>query len=433
MTVHPTITAFLKTLGETQYLSPERLRAYQRRQLARLLAHARAETDFYTARLAPVSRPDGSIDWERWQEIPILTRPQAQLQSDALAARNVPAESGGVKISRSSGSTGHRLEYRSSEIQLWASACANERNFDWHGIDAAKPTALIWSGDENDNVSRQPSVSKGWRIAHPESIACLLNIRNPVAAQIAWLEQTRPAYLSTYPTNLREICRVAREEGKTLAFEAVMTHGEMSTEETRREITDYFGRAPIDSYGAAEAGFVAASCPVGSGHHVAADLVLIEIVREDGNLAEPEEEGRIVATPFYAFAMPLIRYDTGDWGKLSEGPCPCGRCLPVLGRILGRARNMFRFSDGSRIWPLLVSAEIQKYVPHRQFQAVQTTPELIEYRYVPIDSALPIDKEGLTAYARRNLNPNVEIVPIAVAEIERSIGGKYEDYISLVT
>jgi phenylacetate-CoA ligase len=432
VTVHPAITAFLKTLRETQYLPPQRLLDYQRKQLSRLVTHARAETELYARRLDPIFRGDGSIDWQRWQEIPILTRSEAQDLSDDLAARSVPPESGGTQISRSSGSTGRSLEYRSSQIQLWATICANERVFEWHGIDPAKPTALIWSGDEHDHVSREPTVSKGWRIAYPDSVAGLFNIRNTVAIQIAWLEETHPTYLSTYPTNLREICRVAREEGKTLAFEAVLIHGEMSTAETRREIGDYFGRMPIDAYGAAEFGFVSADCPTGAGQHIAADLALIETVREDGSPAAPGEEGRIIATPFYGFAMPLIRYDTGDWGMLSDEPCPCGRCLPLLGRILGRSRNMFRFSDGSRVWPLLDAGEMQKYVPHRQFQAVQTAPGWIEYRYVPISPDLPIDREGLTLYARRNLNPNVDIVPIAVTEIARSAGGKYEDYISLV-
>jgi phenylacetate-CoA ligase len=432
VTVPTAITAFMKTLRETQYLPPDRLLAYQRKQLARLVTHARAETEFYSRRLDPIFNGDGSIDWHRWQEIPILTRSEAQIRSETLAARSVPPESGGAKISRSSGSTGRSLEYRSSEIQLWATVCANERTFEWHRIDPAKPAALIWSGDEHDHVSREPTISKGWRIAYPESIAAVLNIRNPVAAQIAWLEATRPAYLSTYPTNLREICRVAREEGRKLAFEAVLIHGEMSTAETRREIGDYFGQRPIDAYGAAEFGFVSADCPTGPGQHIAADLVLIEILREDGTPAEPEEQGRIIVTPFYGFAMPLIRYDTGDWGVPSDKPCPCGRSLPLLGRILGRSRNMFRFSDGSRVWPLLDAGEMQKYIPHRQFQAVQTAPDRIEYRYVPIGPDLPIDREGLTAYARRNLNPHVEIEPIAVTEIARSAGGKYEDYISLL-
>ena len=60
----PQITAFLKALHETQYLPPDRMRAYQQRLLASLLRHARAETAFYSDRLAPVFRAGDGIDWD---------------------------------------------------------------------------------------------------------------------------------------------------------------------------------------------------------------------------------------------------------------------------------------------------------------------------------------------------------------------------------
>ena len=52
----PTIVKFLAALEETQYLAPDRMAAYQRRLLDRLLRHARAETAFYADRLAPIFR-----------------------------------------------------------------------------------------------------------------------------------------------------------------------------------------------------------------------------------------------------------------------------------------------------------------------------------------------------------------------------------------
>jgi phenylacetate-CoA ligase len=122
----------------------------------------------------------------------------------------------------------------------------------------------------------------------------------------------------------------------------------------------------------------------------------------------------------------------GDWGALSAEPCACGRTLPQFDRIHGRSRNMFRFSDGTRVWPVLQSWKVQSLVPHRQFQVVQTGPDEIEYRYVPADPSRPVDAAGLTALARAQLHPNVRITPVAVEAIARSPGGKREDYVSLV-
>ena len=91
MSIWPEIDQFLKALDETQYLPPARMQAYQRRLLTRLLNHAHRETTFYAERLNPVMRADGSIDWDRWQELPILTRSQAQDNFTALCARSLPS------------------------------------------------------------------------------------------------------------------------------------------------------------------------------------------------------------------------------------------------------------------------------------------------------------------------------------------------------
>jgi phenylacetate-CoA ligase len=46
--------------------------------------------------------------------------------------------------------------------------------------------------------------------------------------------------------------------------------------------------------------------------------------------------GRLAVTDLINHAMPLIRYDVGDVGRIHTGPCPCGRRtarLEVLGRV----------------------------------------------------------------------------------------------------
>ena len=260
-----------------------------------------------------------------------------------------------------------------------------------------------------------------------------LTIATATASQIEWLQRIKPAYLITYPSNLRELARIATDMGEALDFDLVLTVGEMISEDMRTAIRDYFGKEPLDRYGSSETGYISGTCPVSREHHVASELVLLEIVDEDGNLLGPGEEGRIVITPFYNLAMPLIRYDIGDRGVLSGERCGCGRTLPVIERLLGRTRNMFRFADGTACWPVLLTSEMRRFVAARQFQAVQSTHTDIEFRYVPDQSGQVEDPAGLTAYMRERLHPSVNVTMTAVDSIERSPGGKYEDYLSLVT
>jgi phenylacetate-CoA ligase len=260
-----------------------------------------------------------------------------------------------------------------------------------------------------------------------------LTVRTAPARQIDWLKRIKPDYLVSYPSNLREIARLAAETGEELRYERVLTFAEMISEDMRLAIRDYFGMEPLDRYGASEVGHISGTCPVSRKHHVASEVVLMEIVDDDGDPVEPGVEGRIIVTPFYNLAMPLIRYDIGDRGALSTEPCPCGRTLPVIERLLGRARNIFRFADGTACWPILLSSEMKEFAASRQFQIVQRTHSDIEFRFVPAAPDQVNDLDRLTAYVRGRLHPSVNVTLTAVDRIERSPSGKYEDYLSLVS
>jgi phenylacetate-CoA ligase len=261
MATRPEISEFLKALEETQYLSPARLQAYQRRLLSRLLDHARSETDFYAGRLDVVMRADGSIDWDRWQEVPILTRAEAQDNFAALCARSLPPAAGGTSEDTSSGSTGQPLRHLTTDIQELASGCASERFFRWHNIDPGLLTVRIRAVKHPDATYPKGRRAIGWRAGHEDSVAIDLSIATQVGDQIEWLQRVGPRYLASYPSNLREIAREATRAGIRLRFDAVMTFGEMTSDDMRDAIDDYFGMPPLDRYGSSEVGQISATCP----------------------------------------------------------------------------------------------------------------------------------------------------------------------------
>jgi phenylacetate-CoA ligase len=77
-------------LMESQFWSADQMRDYQRSQLAQLLRHAKAHVPFYKTRLDCVLRKDGSIDWDRWEEIPIVTRADLRDRGGEMLSTFVP-------------------------------------------------------------------------------------------------------------------------------------------------------------------------------------------------------------------------------------------------------------------------------------------------------------------------------------------------------
>ncbi len=95
--------------------------------------------------------------------------------------------------------------------------------------------------------------------------------------------------------------------------------------------------------------------------------------------------GRLIVTPLYNFAMPLIRYDTGDLVR-AAAPCSCGRNHLTIERGMGRPSNMFYLPQKKWFRPELDTAMMEELLGNSRWQLVQTGASAFELRYMPKDT-----------------------------------------------
>jgi phenylacetate-CoA ligase len=131
-------------------------------------------------------------------------------------------------------------------------------------------------------------------------------------------------------------------------------------------------------------------------------------------------------------ATPLIRYDIGDYGEVGP-PCPCGRGLPTLARILGRERNLILMPDGTRHWPLVGFQKFREIAPVTQYQFIQHTREDIELRLVTERPFTGEDEKRLRALVQRALEHSFAVRFVYFKErIPAAASGKFEEFVCLV-
>jgi phenylacetate-CoA ligase len=94
-------------------------------------------------------------------------------------------------------------------------------------------------------------------------------------------------------------------------------------------------------------------CIEGKGGHLNPDLLILEVVDDNGNLVENGALGEVVITTLGVEGMPLIRYKTGDLCNVHYDVCSCGRTSTRLGPVLGRKQQMIKFK-GTTIFPLAI-------------------------------------------------------------------------------
>jgi phenylacetate-CoA ligase len=120
--------------------------------------------------------------------------------------------------------------------------------------------------------------------------------------------------------------------------------GEPWSEGLRDEIERALPLAAVNFYGLSEmcGPGVAVEClGVRNGLHVQEDHFLVEVVDPvSGDPMPAGEEGELTFTTLTKEALPLIRYRTGDIGRLLVAPCSCGRTTVRVTGLRGRRDDM---------------------------------------------------------------------------------------------
>ena len=419
-------------LGESQWLAPEALRSAQFRQLGALITHARDTVPFYRERLAGARWQSGQGIDEAWfYSLPLLTRADVQTAGDALHSRAVPTTHQPVGAGQTSGSTGAPVTYLETAVTRVFWRAFNLRNQLWRRRDLS--LKLVAIRPDRGVQGEEGAVFPGWGPAtgdaYRDGPSALLHSANTVERQLEWLAAQDPAYLLTLGTNLLELAREMHRRGMRLPrLREAETYGDALSQEARDECRALLGVQVADMYTAAEAGYIALHCPDQDQYHVQSENLLVEILNENGRPCRAGETGRVVLTTLHNFAMPLVRYDIGDYAE-PGAPCACGRGLPVLRRVVGRERNMALTPDGRKFHASFAAGKWMHVAPIRQMQLVQKTLAAIEVRVVAPRPLTRAEEEMLSATLLQSLGYPYEMTVVRVENIPRSAAGKFEDFI----
>ncbi|MCO5383593.1 MAG: hypothetical protein NHB15_17220 [Methanosarcina barkeri] len=173
-------------------------------------------------------------------------------------------------------------------------------------------------------------------------------------------------------------------------------------------------------------------CSEHSGLHIDSERSLMEIVDESGNQIE-EGRGKILATSLHNFAMPFIRYETGDLGHITDTNCSCGRGSKILKEIIGRDKELLKTPTGKCIHGAAffndVFAEITNVNDIIEFQIVQKKIDYIVINMVCKSDFNTNELDQIKDIIRkRSEGWNVEFK--VVDNINRTKAGKYKFIIS---
>ncbi|EDY19772.1 conserved hypothetical protein [Chthoniobacter flavus Ellin428] len=429
--VEAQIVGFYRQLESSQWWPADKLRQWQFAQLTRLVAHARQHVPFYAetpGRLPSVT--ESEIDESAWRSLPILTKAEVRADAARLKSRGLPPNTL-VYSDWTTGSSGQPLEVLKTATFDMLFRANKLRMLRWHSYDPMGKVCefrpfLKTAGAVHHLPCWEWPLGNLFRTG-PQAI---MDIFSEIEAQVHFLEAESPEYLLAFPSNLRLLLRAFRRTGKRLPnLRLVRTMSERLDPDLRRECQETLGVPLMDCYGCQEAGYIAIQCPEHDHYHIQSEMSLVEVLREDGTPCQPGETGRVVITPLHAFAMPLLRYELGDYAEVGE-PCPCGRGLPVLRQIYGRKKETLTMPSGERRYSIFASPVFECIEAVAQYQIVQKSLTILEVQIVAERPLKEAECDLIIDRLVTQVGPAFEIRLVFVDNIPRPPGGKYMDFLS---
>jgi phenylacetate-CoA ligase len=164
-----------------------------------------------------------------------------------------------------------------------------------------------------------------------------------------------------------------------------------------------------------------------------AESYIVEVI-VDNRPAKPGEIGEIVITDLNTFSVPLIRYRIGDLAMaMDDKPCPCGRGLPKLGRIEGRAQAIIHGANGVWLPGTFFSHYFKEYeFALRQYQIVQSTKDALTVKIIRNESFSDEVQQEILSGLRKFMGESMKIDLEFVESIPMGRTGKRASVISFM-
>lgn len=208
-----------------------------------------------------------------------------------------------------------------------------------------------------------------------------VNQKCPLEAVLLHLSKLRPCFLSSI-TSYVELMASAGVNLAKYGIKTVATNSETSSAKQRRQWGKALGVTICDEYSSEEAGLLAHECPYGY-YHLIEDDTHLEVIETDQSGL-----GRVIVTDLWNVAMPIIRYDQGDYSSFENSAlaCPCGNHFRRINAVAGRIDEAFESRNG-KILPGILLEATENYLSHddsglAEYRVTQLELDLVEVSFV---------------------------------------------------
>ncbi|HIA01586.1 MAG TPA: phenylacetate--CoA ligase family protein [Myxococcales bacterium] len=449
---------YMKEICELEFEPLQRQRMQRMALLRELLVHSYRETDLYRSKLDEAGVNPIEVSYPRtFAKVPITGKedlrkgfPDRQLARSHLTKW--------LRYSNTSGTTGRPLLLVQDVIDISYKYASILRSRVLAGIDPLSSQLRLTpnecqpclpTGDSPEGTS--PFGSERSSPSRRSSIFLFLEkqVVNPLFHKRQMLEPfwngpadnrpvdydgylkkinaAEPEIFTVYPVYAMLLAKHLRRTGASPPNLAgiIDFSGGLCTPRMREFISEVFGARTAQGCGGCEFARYGASCPQDPDRmHLAESYCYVETVRNDDTLCSPGEIGNVVVTSLHSRAMPIIRLEPGDIGRIFEEPCSCGRRSRRLEHA-GRIHSLIRNADGRWVTALESWDKLFFIEGLEIFQLVQKDEQNYRLRLVP-EPGKKVNKVQLDETLEALLGAGAKVQLETVGNLQSERSGKLQ-------
>jgi phenylacetate-CoA ligase len=412
----------MRQLRKSQYWKREKIESYQLYKLYKLIGDAKVNVKLYSEMYRGFNL--NAIDTiDALHDLPFVNKKMVKERHNDFYSKRIPLF---CTKKTTGGSTGQAVTILKSRSAMANELAATWRGYSWAGIDIGDRQARFWGVPFTGKKNNLPQMIDF--VCNRTRLSAFSFTDESLRRYGKKIITFRPAYFYGYVSMIEEFAKYV--EKKRLEFgqlKAVITTSEVLHKSQKEYMEKVFKAKVYNEYGCGEVGSIAHQCEYGN-MHISSENMIVEILDGD-RICENGEIGEIVVTELNNSVFPLIRYRLGDFGTISESQCECGRGLPILENIKGRAYDVIETEDGRKFhgeFFMYIFEEVERNnLGVARFQVKQLDFNNIVVKIVPSENYDKYSSEKLvTELARKHLGDNVKISFENVNEIIREKSGK---------
>lgn len=412
-------------LSKIQAIPESEYENYVKKQRQEIVAYHLKNNPFYQELIG-----DKSI--ENWEDIPIMTKKDLQIPLKKRLSNVFNSKD--CYINKTSGSSGHPMIFAKDKFchaMTWAEII---NRFGWFDIDFNRSYQARFYGiplDFKNNLKEKVKDFLSHRIRFS-----IFDLSNEKLEQFLKTFKRKQFYFINGHTSsivlfakyLKSKNIVLTEVCPTLKYCVVTS--EMLYPKDKILLEQVLNIPIINEYGASELDLIAFT----NNHNdfiVNSETLFVEIVDEE-NLPVPFGiPGRIIITSLYNKAHPIIRYEVGDLGVLSQLST---FKTPIIQKLIGRSNDIVQLPSGKIVpghtFYYVTKSVIEDDGNVKEFIIEQHQLDAFHIVYVSErelnSNEISKVKKSLSNYLESNLNLTFERVEV----LKRSKRGKLKQFIS---